>query len=270
MTKYKQFWTLLKFQLMARRALLIFVFVVSVILFMSGIPSASDHPSLEFVLRNQMIFSGLYLIGCIGVWSLASEMAPSDASLTSLGSEFLLTRAVDRSVLYRSRTAIFYLFVFLAPLAALVYSLKSPNLRVTESSPLVQQECLTSFPGSTLVPNPEGSHSPLISLPRGALLVAAWTCWRYVVASLGIQALISVIYAYKRRTPIFFTMLVPLCLVPFILELRHPNTVFPSGAERLFFSFAGHQWQFWILTALVFVLGQLWSERRFCQVDQSK
>jgi hypothetical protein len=120
------------------------------------------------------------------------------------------------------------------------------------------------------VPNPAGTHSPLISLPRGALLVAAWTCWRYAVASLGIQALISVLYPYKRRTPIFFTILAPLSLVPLVFQMRNLNTVFPSGTERLFFSFTGHQWQFWIRTALVFVLGQLWSERRFCQLDQSK
>ncbi|HWA09464.1 MAG TPA: hypothetical protein VG838_08455 [Opitutaceae bacterium] len=269
MTKSKQFWVLLKFQLMARPVIWFIIILTAVPLFMVGIFSDPAHPSLEIVLHNPIIFQSLFMVGIFGVWSLASEMAPSDASITSIGSEFLLTRAIDRSVLYRSRAALFYLFIFLAPLAVLVYSLKSPDLWVTESSTLVQQECLTSLPGSTLVPNLGGSHSPLISIPRGALFVAAWYCWRYAVAGLGIQTLLSLLYPLKRRTPIFFTTLVTLCIVPLAFELTHKDTGLLAGTERLFFSFAGHQWEFWILTALAIGLGQLWSERRFCQLDQS-
>ena len=268
MTKPKQFWALLKFQMMAAPILWIVAIYFAVPLFIAGSFPVTYHPNLESVLRVRDLLQNLFIVGALGVWTLAPEMAPSGRSITSLGTEFLLTRAIDRPILYRSRTALLYFFVFLVPLASLVYSLKSSDLRVAELSPLAQQECLTIFPGSTLLPNPSGRGLPLISLSRGALLVEEWYCWRYALSVLGIQVLLSLLYPFKHRTLIFFTILVALTFTPLALALRRTNADFPSSTERWFFSFAAHPGNYWIPTVVSLVLCQLWCEWRFRRLDQ--
>jgi len=206
----------------------------------------------------------------IGMWALAPEMAQRWGvnSGWSSGTEFLLTRAIDRPVLYRSRAAYFYLLVFLMPLVSLLYSLGSPDLKATEYSKPAQQECLSHVPGSALEPNPSGSLSPLISIPRGKVLVAEWYFWMFAASALIAQALLLLLYSFKHRSFIFYALFTSAAFVPLFIDLHRTHAETTPHLEHFFFFFAAHQPLFWILTALLFIFAQLWCERRFACQEQ--
>ncbi len=114
------------------------------------------------------------------------------------GSEFILTRAIDRPVLYRAKAALLYLIALLIPLAAIFYSLKTPDLVVSESSKIIQEQCLTHVPGSVLLPvDPKRSWESLISIPHGNVLAAEWQFWFLIVGIIMLQLLFPILYPFK-------------------------------------------------------------------------
>jgi len=90
----------------------------------------------------------------------------------------------------------------------------------------------------------------------------------FLVALFAVQALILVLYPFKYRLWIFWSLLMSSIFVPLFIDLHHIRDQTPPHMESLFFLFAAHQAAFWILTALTLILGQLWCERRFAQLEQ--
>lgn len=269
MSKSKQFWALFKFQSMVNPFIWIICVALASPLFISGVVSNSSH-SYQSNLSSLLPVQNIFFIGFLGMMVIAPEAARSlstnNASIS--GTEFLLTRAVDRAVLYRAKAAFLYLLVLVMPLMSLCYSLKDPDLQVTEYSGIAQQECLSHVPGSFLAPNPSGSLSPLISIPRGKPLIEEWHIWMFLDYVLGVQALILLLYPFKYRSILFYALFIVLIFLPLFSVFRHVGEKTPSKMESLFFSFAAHQPLFWIVTALVLILGQVWCERRFAQLEQ--
>jgi len=266
MNKVKQFWALFKFQTTINPFVSFVLIAFIPPFFLTGAYPLSYHPNLSSLLTVQ----NLFFVGFLGAMVLAPERFLSGASNATQfsGTEFLLTRALDRPVLYRSRAAFWYILVFLMPLVSLFYSLKNPDLKVTEYSNIAQQLCLSHVPGSTLEPDPSGNRFPLIVIPQGNVLVEKWHFWMFAVTALSVQALLLLLYPFKHRMLIFYTLFMSSIFVPLIFDLHHIREQVPSHMERLFFSFAAHQPFFWILTGLTFVLAQLWCERRFARLEQ--
>jgi hypothetical protein len=265
MTNAKQFWALLKFQTKVNPFVWFVPIFLSAPLFITGTFLSWYHPSLHSVLGVQ----NLFFVGLVALWVLVPEIAQGGNSTRSAGTEFLLTRAVDRPIFYRSRAALFYVLVFLIPLVGLVLSLKTPDLKVTEYSNVAQQECLRNVRGSTLEADPSGGRSPLIAIPRGNVLVEEWHFWMYVITAVGAQTLLSLLYPLKYRTYIFYAVFLGIIFLPLAVGLREMRAATPTYMERLFFSFASHQAAFWTITALGLIWGQLWCERRFCRLEQT-
>ena len=103
----------------------------------------------------------LFFVGFLGVVLLAPEVFYG----TSMGqgnqwavysSEFLLTRAVDRNLLARSKSIALFLSALIVPTWMFFASLGHSNLRITALSKSEQQACLVSFPGSVLLKNKYG------------------------------------------------------------------------------------------------------------------
>jgi hypothetical protein len=267
MTKTKQFWTLFKFQTTINPFIVFMLIALISPLFFIGGFSNSYHPNLYFLLNVQ----NLFFVGILGLWTLAPEMAQlGGAAATAWGSgtEFLLTRAIDRPILYRARAVFFCLLVFVTPLTSLLCSLQNPDLKVTEYSAMAQKQCLQDVPGSALEPNPSGNHSPLIRIPRGNVLIEEWHFEMFIVSALLVQALLLLLYPFKYRAFIFYALFMDSILVTLLADLHYLKAATPPIMERLFFIFAAHQMAVWILTALVLILGQLWCERRFTRLEQ--
>jgi hypothetical protein len=196
MNRSKQFWALLKFQSRTNPLIWLMALALSVpFLFKSELPS-SYHPSFHSVLDVQ----NLFFVGIFGVIVLFPDrfrFRGGNEAWTS-GTEFLLTRAVDRRILLRSKSAFFYAFMMVAPVAVLLLTMRSPGLTMTEYSDTARKLCLESVPGSVLLPDPSGSLAPLISMPHGGVLIEEWHCWLILCTIFGVQALLLLLYPFKR------------------------------------------------------------------------
>jgi len=266
MNTTKQFWALFKFHMTINPFIWFMVLALASPLLFTNAFSNSYHPNLSSLLTVQ----NLFFVGILGIWTLAPEMTQRWGSNTSwnMGTEFILTRAIDRPVLYRSRAAYFYLLIFLIPVISLLYSLQYPDLKVTEYSQTAQQQCLRYVPGSTLEPNPSGSRSPLISIPWGNTLVEEWHFWMFTTSALCVQLLFLLLYPLKYRLWIFYALFFSCIFIPLWIDLHHIGTQTTPYLEHLFFFFTAHQPLFWILTAAAFILTQLWCEWRFARLEQ--
>jgi hypothetical protein len=267
MNTTKQFWSLFKFQTTVNPFIWFMPVAFGAPFLITGNFPSSYHPNLSSLLTVQ----NLFFVGIFGAFVLAPERFLSGATSpawSSSGTEFLLTRAIDRPLLYRSKAAFFYILVLLMPLIALLQSFKNPDLKVTEYSDVAQQQCLSHVPGSFLEPDPDGSSSPFIVIPQGKILIEEWHFWLFIISVLVVQALILLLYPLRYRLWFFYAIFLSFIFVPDLIDLHHIRDELPSHMERLFFSFAAHQTAFWILAALALILGQFWCERRFARLEQ--
>ena len=271
MNKTKQFLALFKFQTTINPFIwfMPLAFGMPFFLPLLMVPSSEAyHPSLSTIfISNQ----NLFFVGIFGAMIMAPEkfqMAASNLVSTYYGSEFILTRAIDRPILYRAKAAVLYLLVLTLPCLAIANSLRNTDLIVNESSKPVQQECLATVPGSTLMPtDKKRSWQSLISIPRGNVLVAEWQLWIMLIAAITLQLFILILYPFKYGKIVFWVLYFGLILVP-LFDLTHLGKDEATVNEQIFFSFAAHQPLSWILTGLAFVLTQLWCERRFARLEQ--
>jgi hypothetical protein len=265
MNKMKQFWALLKFQTTINPFVWFLLLAFGGPLFFMGDFSSSYHPNLP----SQLMIQNLFMVGLAGLWIIVPEIAqPWGTTGWSSGTEFLLTRAIDRPILYRAKAAFLYFLVLLTPLVSIAYSLKNPDLKVTEYSSAAQKECLSHVPGATLEPNPSGNRSPLIAIPRGNVLIEEWHFGMFATSAFSVQVLLLLIYPLKHRTFIFYAIFMGGVFVPFWINLHSSRQETLPYMEHLFFTFAAHQVPFWMLTALALLLGQFWCERRFATIEQ--
>ena len=268
MNRTKQFWALFKFQTSISPYIWFMPLAFGAPFFLPLLlPTAKYHSSLSTIFMSNQ---NLFFVGIFGAMVLAPEkfqMAASNLVSTYYGSEFILTRAIDRPVLYRAKAAVLYLLVLTLPCLAIANSLRNPDLTVSEYSKVVQQQCLAAVPASVLIPASKKDYQPLIAIPRGNILVAEWQLWVMLLAAIALQLLILILYPFKYGKVIFWVLYFGLILVP-LFDLTHIGKDEATVNEQLFFSFAGHQSLFWILTASAFVFTQLWCERRFAQLEQ--
>jgi hypothetical protein len=265
MNPAKQFWALLKFQGTINPLIWFMAFALSMpFLFKSDLPS-SYHPSFHSLLNVQ----NLFFVGIVGLIVLVPErFSFGRASGTwNPGTEFLLTRAIDRRILLRSRSAFFYALMLVAPLAVLLLTIRSPALTMTEYSDTARNLCLQSVPGSALLPDPSGNRFPLISIPQGGVLIEEWHCWLILGSIMGVQALLLLLYPFKYRAAVFYIVFFGLVFAPLEWDLDSMASGMPSTYQRMFFVYAAHPVDFWIITFLAVVIVQLWCERQFARME---
>jgi hypothetical protein len=266
MNPAKQFWTLFKFQATVNPFIWFMPVAFGAPLMINLTFSGSYHPNLASLLSVQ----NLFFVGILGAIALVPERFQFGANTAawSSGTEFLLTRAVDRPVLFRSKAAFMYLLVLLLPLVGLIHAFSHPDLVIHEYSSQSQQLCLSQLPGSALQADPERGHSPLILIPGGNVIMEAWHVWQFIGCTLVTQMLILTLHPFRFRILIFYALFLSLVFVPLFFQVSDFRDLRPSAMEYLFFLFASHQALFWIVTALTVVLGELWCERRFASLEQ--
>jgi hypothetical protein len=271
MNKTRQLLALLKFQaalvplpiILAFPLALVSPYYIPLFIHVSAHPY---YPGLEQQLTNQNFF----FAGFIGFMLLAPEMMMSTASSAQwpTGTEFLMTRAVDRRLVFRARAVLYYLVVLTLPLCGLPLSLGSPTLRVGESgeTEYQQQQVLDHMAGSTRAEADNYRHE--IIIPNGNPLVQSWRIWSILCLVLGTQIVILLIYPLKYRRFILWGVLAAVVGIPLYLTF---SSISKGGGlafnEVMFFGFVAHQGLVWVFTIAAVLLGQVWCERRFARME---
>jgi hypothetical protein len=181
------------------------------------------------------------------------------------GTEFLLTRAVDRAVLCRARAAYFFLVVLILPLGFYLYAFSQPTIEVREYGKTIQQECLNAFPGSSLVPVKRGTPDTIL-IPHGHQTFGQWRLWTFLVAALAVELFLYLIYRMKYRFYFFWAGFGAAVLLPLWGIFGESKGKIPWN-EQLFFLFAVHPWLFGVGTLALGALIQLWCERCFVRME---
>jgi hypothetical protein len=269
MNPIKQFCALVKFQALVNPFVFFYVIAVFGMPFWLSRSFASlhnYHPSLEVLLMN----TNLFFVGFIGVMVLAPELFQygASAAMWTSGTEFVLTRAVDRPIYFRARSAFYYALVLMVPLISLVEASVHPELIINEYSRTARQEILAQIPNSVAGLADKRGDSNEITLPSGNLQVAAWHVAMVLCTAMGTQILIALIYPLKYRRWIFYAVYIGVIFVPLFFLPSHSSNSAPSREELTFYYFAGHQALAWITTVSALILAIIWTERRMCRMEQ--
>ena len=269
MKSAKQLWALLKFQAQVNPFIWIMplAFGVPTLLPLFGDTYHISHPDFFNLVFNPTLFG----FAIFGAMILAPDrIFIGNASMLSgyYGTEFILTRAIDRPVFYRAKAVFLYLLVTIIPLVGLVRAMDKPDVVVQEYERPVQQAALAATPGSRLLP-PETDHREpsLIAIPRGAILAAEWQMLLPVMLVILLQVAVLLLHPFKYGRWIFWGGYIALSFGPFF-DLTAKGKSGLTLSESAFFAFTGHQVEFLGLTALVFIAVQLGCERWFARLEQ--
>jgi len=265
MNHIKQLLALLRFQLGISPFIMILplVFGTPYLLPFLGPSMLHDfHPTLGLVVQNQ----NMWLVGFFGILLLAPEvMGSGDANAAwSAGLEFLLTRPVDRRIVLRARSVVYYSLVLALPLAACLSAFESPVLRVTEFQKEAHQEVLDRMPGSIAE-----EKSNTITIPNGNTMVQGWRLWVFMCIAIGTQVLVYLVYPLRYRRFICWGAFAVIIFVPLataLVRIREGGSFSPK--ETLFFGFVAHQPLCWVGAIAALILVQLWCESRFSRMEQ--
>jgi hypothetical protein len=269
MNSTKQFWALFKFQTKLNPFIwfMPLAFGFPVLLPLWRAPVGNYHPDFFGLVFNPTLFS----FAIFGAMILAPErifFGNASAMSCYYGTEFILTRAIDRPILYRARAAFIYLLVLMIPLVGLVHALRKPDIVVQEYSHPIRQAALAAVPGSTLLPaETKKGKSSLLAIPRGNVLAAEWQMLLPVMLVILMQIGVVILHPFKYGRWIFWSLYVALCFGP-LFDITPNGTKGPTLNEAAFFAFAGHQVLFLGSIAVAFVVAQLWCERRFARLEQ--
>lgn len=258
MNASKQFWTLLRFQAVVSPFVWILPFAFCTpLLFMS-----QEEPSLNLLMLTQ----NLFLVLLLGALILVPEIftTSSGAQTGGLGTEFIMTRAVDRKIVARAKAALFFFVALVAPVAVVLYSLWRPDLHVVIYPKLAQLDGLRHIPGSSLVTD-KGGRQGLVSIRSGYVLIAAWRVWVVLALALIVQAFVYLIHPFRHRRYFFWAMIFLVSFAPMLSTYATRGSM--PWDEYLFFRFAAYQSSFWILTLAALIVCQLWCERRFGRLE---
>lgn len=269
MNTTKQFWALFKFQQSVNPFLILMpvIFAIPyVTTYFLDLGKDNYHPSLSLLLSNPTF----YLIGILAVMWLAPEILRKGGAngLWTGGAEFMLTRAVDRRIVARSRLVFFYFIVLLVPLAVVCFSLGKPALTISEYDSTVRQQILQDVPGSTMAPKDESKRSEAITISSGEILVSTWRLWLFLASAVVVQALIYLVYPWKYRRAVVWTLYIVIIFLPMLQIISGFGRGHLTLSETSFFSYATHWPWFWAAGFVALVVGQVWSERRFAAMEQ--
>ena len=284
MKKIHQFWTLTKFEIYAITGIYCFPLIFL-------IPLISTHTA---VLRDSVELSLYLQVGetlfIIMAFMLAPQLLAPELSFIrsemitrESGTEFLLTRAVDRTLILRVRSLLYYAVVLIIPLSLLFWSLTNPRLDLKESDAKIYQMMLHQVPGSTQVQRVSGvdvsghritqsDRKELISIPYGKVMIASWRLWLLAFTIVCTQIFIFLICQFRFQKILYYGVGYGLIFLPIPLMIftDKMNFEFHSSllSEIAFIHFAGHQLLCWLIAIAAMILGQLWCEKRFSRMEQ--
>jgi hypothetical protein len=271
MSTWKQFWTLLKFQIQSWTSWIMMPLMLAIPIVVDSFhtPRTSNFSTdpLNFLLY----------VGVWAPWFLAPRLLGQKAVAVSFftQTDFIFTRAIDRNIFYRARMVVFYLIVLTAPALMFFLSLRTSYLKVSffgmdDASRVLQQQYLANIPGSFLGPGKYGD--PAVFVPSSDLLLHLWNAGVFLLTALAVQFLILLTHSLKHQLFVYFAACLGIILVPILEALAQiyltSNRESVPLVEKLFLAYLDHPILFIVLLASALVFGQLWCERRFARLEQ--
>lgn len=271
MNKTKQFWALFKFQASINPFILFMPVAFAMPLFMKyyvGSVGHNYHPTLDLLLTTNQ---NLFFVGILAAMWLLPEINQFGASNPNFshGTEFLLTRAIDRPILLRARSVFYYALILTIPSVVLLTALQDPSLQISEYNKVLHQQVLDRLPGSIAGPADKDGDSTSVIIPNGNISMASWYLWVFAVSAVAAQVLIFMICTLKHSKVIFWIIFIGIIFVPlFSLRPSAGGEIKLSTGEVCFLYFATHQLLLWLLTIVTLIASQLWCEHRFANLEQ--
>ncbi len=188
---------------------------------------------------------------------------------TTEGFEFMFTRAIDRVMLCRARTAAFFLLALLPFFVAVAAAPLAPDVRLnlnhTPADRLDAQISLYSqaFPAMRPVVSGQRNLPGQFTVPGGTVAYTLWLAWIVALTLLLCHAYGTLVSRWAK--PNHWWTLTPLAL-PFLLITWLFKLTFTSQ-ERGFLFFAAHPLPMVAGLLVLAVVIQLWSERRFRKME---
>lgn len=152
------------------------------------------------------------------LWSgMAGATLQARQNLQGCSDDFLLTRAVDRPVVFHARAALFWILVLLPSVLLLILAARWPSisLEVPLKPPGAGMVYLETLPGAAVTKTT--SVAETISLPSGRLAIVGTLALLSVACSAFWQGFIFAISRLKFRRWIFYTALLAVVASPFLL-----------------------------------------------------
>jgi len=270
MNKSKQLWAISKFQFVMKPWIFVFPLALAAPYIITPLVFRGQDfsPSLGTSLSNQNIF---FLV-VIAVMLIDPDGFQTDGQRAAMpsGTDFLLTRAVDRDIVLRARSLLFYALILAIPLLFLAFAFANPGLQISEFNKVSYQAVLERIPGSIAVPAAAGAARARIVIANGNLLVQSWRVWLLLSLSIVIQALILLVHPLRYRRFILWGLYlgsIAIFMALLFSGIRSTLTAVPLS-EALFFDFVTYQSVLWPVTLAALFLGQLWCENRFAKSEQ--
>jgi hypothetical protein len=188
---------------------------------------------------------------------------------TTEGFEFMFTRAMDRVMLCRARTAAFFILALLPFFVALAAAPFTPDIRLnlnhTPAGRLDAQISLYShaFPAMRPLVNGQRSLPGQFTVPGGTVAYTVWLGWIAALTLLFCHSYGMLLSRWAKPnswwtlTPLVLPFLIIFCLIKFTFAWQEQSFLF--FVAHLLPMIAG-------LIALAIVI-QLWSERRFRKME---
>ena len=270
MNRAKQFWALVRFQTSINPFLWIFPLAFALPLLIEFQRLPEYHPSLGLLLTdyNQMI---IIIVGSMVLLPEVVQFAAAQAGGLG-GSEFLLTRAVDRPLVFRARAAFFAFLILLVPILLTLWAVPNPDVQVGEFNRTLHEAILANVPGSTSPPaGPHDEVKPIL-IPGGNLLVHTWHVGSYLLTLLFTQAVIFLVQPLPAqfRRWIFWAVVLGVGFLPIFEPLAMLAGALHAKVpyhEQFFFWYAQHQVLFWVVLVAGALALQAWCERRFARME---
>ncbi len=289
MNKQHQFWTLIRFQISGQTIVFFIVwplaFAMMSWIYLHNTPSNLSHD------LGWLLFGNFWLlVPFIATSLLAPELSFVRASLLAgwSGTEFLLTRATDRHIVLRVRSALFYGLILLIPCILFLGTLKTPELQLKVSDARIYPLILNQIPNCIPMPIDKVSPKSLekstakkecsqnfskeIRILNGRVMIGSWRIWAFLCIGLATQLFLFLICSLRYQKFLFWGICALMIFFPEGLLMATNDTVMQfswiNSKELLFITFAAHQPLCWLITIPALILGQLWCEKRFARMEQ--
>ena len=226
MKPLQQFFALLRFQAFAVPQIWIFpiAFNIGAFFFLMsgdkwwGLSSALSSSGMMWTMSPMMLATFVFVPD---LWTGMSGVQARQ-NLQTFSADFLLTRAVDRPVVFRARTALFWILVLLPAVVLLALAAWKPSISI--EAPLNPPEAgsvyLETLPGASVTKTTKTTET--ITAPTGRLSIVGVIGLLSIVSAALWQGFVFAINDLKFKRWIFFTVVIGMIAFPFLtLSRRH-------------------------------------------------
>lgn len=260
MNTWKQFWALSRFEFRMKWVL---VLLVPVVFSISNFDLSKDNSLSFLVLPPNFTFVAIFALQL-----LAPEIFQSMyGKVYGSSLDILFSSAVERRLIWRARTMLFYLLLLLSALIGAVRIIsQSDDLHLRAWSQKEALAYVEKLPGSVVSTDTEDDIH--VTVQGGGYTLSSWYLWINFVILFIVQGIVVLIWPLRWRRFLFWAAFILIMSAPLLgilpVFFNSKNTF---TAEDVFYLYFQHPWLAWGLLFCVLIPGQLRCERRFGRME---